>query len=248
MKNTSAIILFLLFYLSGNAQNQDLRLKVSGAVQILQSTKFLDSVYTPENADFTYYENVEGQGVINRSHIFNGYSLGTMICYNFRKSTLSLEPQYFMRRSVFRFQGESYSERVVGMKAFRLPIFYSYQLFKKNNSMFLSVGTVLTYGKNFDFQHAGAPYLFSDGPIYKGGTDHGDGHFKNILYNEGFYRQNFFGVGKSFGKVQVSMRFMSRTRLSKLRIRADIAQIELHVSYDLLGLSDLRKKHDVYHE
>lgn len=248
MKQGSLFIFFFIFVLTGYSQNQDIKFGVSASAQVLQSTKFMDSIYSPENADFTYKENQAGEGVINRSHIFNGYSLGGVVRYTFRKSTLSLEPQYFMQRSKFIFQQESYSERIVGMKAFRLPIFYSFKLFKKKNSMFLSIGTVFTVAYNYDFQHPGSAYLFSNGTIYNGGVDHGDNHFNSVLYTNENYWQNYLGIGKNIGDFKLTLRFMSRSTRSNEKIAARIAQIELNISYHIIGISDFKKKRKVYHE
>lgn len=248
MKQRSITIIFIFIVLIGYSQNQDIKFGVSASTQVLQNTRFMDSMYTPQNSDFTYQEKQKGKGIINRSHIFNGYSLGGVVRYTFRKSTLSIEPQYFMQRSVFRFQKEQYSERVVGMKAFRLPIFYSYKLFKKRNSMFLSVGTVFTAAYNYDFQHPGNEYLFSDGPIYNGGVDNGDGHFNSVLYTNENYWQNYIGIGKNIGNFKLTLRFMSRTKKSSEKIAAKIAQIELNISYHIIGISDFKKKRKIYHE
>lgn len=241
-------ISFIFSLLLGYAQNQDLKFGVSGSTQIIQSTKFLDSVYQPENSDFTYQESIDGEGIINRSHIFNSFSLGTLISYTLKKSTFSIEPQYFMQRSVFRFEKMSYSERVVGMRAFRLPIFYSFRIFKKKNSMFVTLGTIMTAAKNYDFQHPGSGYLFSDGPIYNGGIDHGDGHFQGILYTNNVYWQNYFGIGKNIGDFKLTFRFISRSRSSSKKIAAQIGQLEMSLSYSVFGISDLQKKRSIYHE
>tara|TARA_B100000508_G_scaffold75230_1_gene58635 strand:- start:107167 stop:107910 length:744 start_codon:yes stop_codon:yes gene_type:complete len=230
------------------AQNQDIKLGVSGSTQVIQNTKFLDAEYQPENASFTYLETSEGAGIINRSHIFNAYSLGFVANYTFKKSTISIEPQYFMQRSVYRFELESYSERTVGMKAFRLPIFYSYKLFRKKNSMFLTVGTVFTAAKNYDFQHPGTEYLFEDGEIYNGGVDHGNDHFRSILYSNDPYWQHFFGIGKNIGDLKITFRFMARAKGSAEKIAADIGQLELNLSYHIVSLSDFQKKRKIYHE
>ena len=241
-------ISFVSCLLIGYGQNQDLKFGVSGSTQIIQNTQFLDSVYQPENSDFTYQEPVEDEGIINRSHIFNSFSLGTTVSYTLKKSTFSIEHQYFMQRSVFRFEKESYSERVVGMRAFRLPIYYSFRLFKKKNSMFVTLGTIMTAAKNYDFQHPGSGYLFSDGPIYNGGVDHGDGHFKGILYTNEVYWQHYFGVGKNIGDFKLTFRFISRSVRSNEKIAAQIGQLEMSLSYHIFGLSDLQKKRSIYHE
>ena len=248
MRRVSIFISFISLVLIGYSQNQDIKFGVSLATQLIQNTKFMESEYQPENLDFTYQEVNEGEGVINRSHIFNAYSIGTVIQYTFRKSTLSIEPQYFMQRSVFRFQKESYSERVVGMKAFRLPIFYSYKLFKKKNSMFLTVGTVFSIAKHFDFQHPGTEFLLANGTIYNGGIDYGDNHFNSVLYSNDNYWQNFMGIGKNIGDFKLTLRFMTRTIKSNEKIAAQIGQLEMNLSYDILGLSELNKKRKVYHE
>lgn len=41
---------------------------------------------------------------------------------------------------------------------------------------------------------------------------------------------------------------MARTRKSKERIAAQIGQLEMSISYDVLGFSELKKKRKVYHE
>lgn len=241
-------ILFFFFIFCGYAQNQDIKFGVSGSTQIIQTTRFLDSIYQPENSGFTYQEPSEGEGVINRSHVFNSFSLGAQVSYTLKKSTFTIEPQYFMQRSIFRFEKESYSERVVGMRAFRLPLFYSFKLFKKKNSMFLTLGTILTAAKNYDFQHPGSGYLFSDGLIYNGGVDYGDDHFSGILYTNDLYWQHFFGVGKNLGDFKLSFRFISRSVGSSDRIAAQIGQLEMCLSYTVFGISDLQKKRSIYHE
>lgn len=248
MKQGSIFIIFTLYVLTGYAQNQDIKFGVSASTQVFQSTRFMDSIYKPQNSDFTYKEDQKGTGIINRAHIFNGYSIGGVIRYTFRKSTLSLEPQYFMQRSIFVFQKESYSERVIGMKAFRLPIFYSFKLFKKKNSMFLSIGTVLTVANHYDFQHPGNEFLYANGPIYNGGVDYGDGHFNSVLYTDEAYWQNYFGIGKNIGDFKLTLRFMTRSIKSSEKIAAEIAQLELNISYHIIGISDLKKKRKIYHE
>lgn len=230
------------------SQNQDIKLGVSGSTQLIQNTRFLEAQYQPENTSFTYLEPSEGEGIINRSHAFNSFSLGFVANYTFKKSTLSLEPQYFMQRSVYRFELESYSERTVGMKAFRLPIFYTYKLFRKKNSMFLTIGTVFTVAKNYDFQHPGTAYLFEDGEIYNGGVDYGDNHFHSILYSNDPYWQHFIGVGKNIGDLKITFRYMARSRGSSEKIAATIGQLELNLSYHIVSWSDFKKKRKIYHE
>jgi len=241
-------ISFLFSLIFGYSQNQDLKFGVSGSTQIIQNTRFSDSIYQPENSSFTYQEPSEGEGVISRSHIFNSFSLGGRVSYTFKKSTLSIEPQYFMQRSIFRFELESYSERVVGMRAFRLPIFYSFRLFKKKNSMFMTLGTILTAAKYYDFQHPGSDYLYSNGPIYNGGVDHGDDHFNTILYSNTAYWQNFLGIGKNIGDFKLTFRFITRSRTSSEKIAAQIGQLEMSLSYTIFGLSDFKKRRSIYHE
>lgn len=248
MKKGGFVISFVFFVLIGYTQNQDITFAVSASTQVFQSTKFMESKFQPKNSYFTYHEKNKGEGVINKGHIFNAYSLGALISYNFRKSTVSIEPQYFMQRSVFKFQKEYYSERAVGMKAFRLPIFYSYRLFKKKNSMFFTLGTVLSIAKHYDFQHPGNPFLFSDGPLYHGGVDYGDYHFNTILYTNDNYWQNFIGLGKNIGNYKLNFRLMSRTKKGREEIAANIWQVEMSVSYHIIGVSDFKKKRKIYHE
>lgn len=236
----SSLILF--------AQNRDIKFGVVGATQVIQATKFKQAEYQPPNTDFVYQEETEGAGIIDRAHVFNAYALGFTADLTYKKSTLGVATQYFMQRSVFRFQKEQYSERVVGMRAFRLPMYYRLKLFKKKNSMFLSVGTVFTVAQYYDFQHPGSEYLFSDGEIYNGGQDYGDDHFEGILYSKDPYWQYFFEIGKNISDVKVSFRFMSRSKKSNELIAAEIGQVELRISYPVFGLSDFLKKRSIYHE
>lgn len=230
------------------SQNRDIKFGVVGATQVLQATRFKQATYQPPGSSFVYQEKTEGAGIIDRAHVFNAYALGFTADLTYKKSTLGMATQYFMQRSVFRFQKEQYSERVVGMRAFRLPMYYRLKLFKKKNSMFLAVGTIFSVAQYYDFQHPGDEYLFSDGEIYEGGQDFGDNHFEGILYSRDPYWQHFFEIGKNIGDVKVSFRFMSRGKKSSEKIAAEIGQMELRISYQVFGLSDFLKKRAIYHE
>lgn len=248
MRKENIFILFISVIFWGQAQNQDLKFGLGGGTHVAQFTRYSEPEYQPANADFTYQEKTEGAGVINQTHIFNAFSVGTYASFTRKKSTLTAELQYFMQRSVFPFEKEQYSERLVGMKAFRLPMMYSWRLFKKKNSMFISLGTMMTVAKNYDSQFAGREFLMANGEIYNGGEDFGDNHFESILYSNQLYWQNFFEIGKNIGDFKLSFRFIRRSKGSRQLIEADINQVEIYLKYHIFAVSDFTKKRSIYHE
>ena len=242
----SILILSLSFGLYG--QNIDMRFGFTGSTPFLMYTHVPLESYKAPNSYFTYHESSSGSGVINAYKTFNGYSLGGLATITFRKLTFNMAPSFMMQKTTFIFEKEYYSERVVGFHGFRLPTYWTFRLFRKVNSLYISFGRIWNVTKDFDFQHPGRPFLFAGGQIYNGGVDYGDYHFDEILYDEQNFVQRFIGFGKSIKDVNVGIRFIQRKRKHQEYILATTWQFELNLSYHFLNASDFTKKRKVYSE
>ncbi len=246
MKLFYTILMLVSFLIFG--QNQELRVGIAGGFNAFQYTKWEAAVYQPENSYFTYHEQNMGSGLIKKPHVLNGFSFGTIGTFAVKKWTFNIEPQYTLYRSVYVFEKEYYSERVVGCHSLRVPIFLTWRFFRKANSLYFTTGFIGNAVKNKDFQAPGVDYSFAGGELYNGGIDYGDDHFEGVLYNNGGYWDRFIGLGKTINNLNVAVRLISRTNRSQEKVLAEMLRVELNVSYHILSSSDLTRKRKIYYE
>ncbi|MCH2233129.1 MAG: PorT family protein [Crocinitomicaceae bacterium] len=229
-------------------QNQELRVGVAGGFNAYQFTNYGAASYKPDNSYFTYNEALPESGLIFRSYVFNGFSFGTIATFAVRKWTFNIEPQYSLYRSVYVFQNEYYSERVVGSHSIRIPLFFTWRFFKKANSLYLTAGFIGNVVQNRDFQAPGVQHTLGNEEIYNGGVDYGDDHFNGVLYNSGGHWDRFIGLGKTVNNLNVAIRALSRTNRSQERVLANMLRVEVNFSYHILSTTDLTSKRKIYYE
>ena len=99
---------------------------------VYQKTIYNEPIFSPPNSYHTYIEENEGDGLINKDIVFNGINTGAIFNFGYKKFTFNLEPQYYYQRTTFYFDKPHYTDRVIGRRAFRLPVYATYKFFKKN--------------------------------------------------------------------------------------------------------------------
>lgn len=246
MKAVKITILILFFILNKSVNAQDLKLGFLVGTNVYQNTQVDTAIYSPTNSYNTYIENEEGKGIINKHVIFNSINTGLIFNFSFKKFTFNIEPQYYYQRTTFYFEKPYPTERVIGKRAFRLPVYSTYKFFKNKNSIYGLAGLVFNVEKNYDFQAPGVGFYVGPDPLYENEINFGDDHFKGILYDDYNYWNYVVGFGKKINRFNYSVRYLNQFNITKHSILAKTWQIELSVNILLLSYSDFTKKHFLY--
>jgi len=239
-------ILGLLCCLSVSGKSQEVRFGGVYGINMLQRTVLDTSQYSPPNSYYTYIESSSGAGLIDKYSVLNSFHLGTIFSVSYRRFTFNIEPQFYYQRSVVKFEKPYSTERVFGKKSFRMPTFLTYKFFKKEKSIYFLIGINPNIEKNWDFQNPKLDYYIGDGALYQNGVDLGDDHFKGILYDDKAYSNYVIGLGRTFGKLNTSVRFQRSFKNAFQQLSAGSWQAELSLSILFLSTKDFTKKHFLY--
>lgn len=227
---------------------QEVRLGLTVGTTPLRYVLWDTTHYSPANSYHTYIADSPGLGLINSYKAFNAVNIGAIFNFSYRRWSFNFEPQYFYERGVYRFLEPIEVKRVVGAKGFRMPFYFQYKFFKKENSSYFIFGWNVTKANYWDFQHPTEGYYFSNEQPYQGNIDFGDDHFKGILYDEKVYGSVLLGLGKQFKKMNSSLRF--QTPRGKVLQRLPILswRIEWTFSWYFLSTKDFTNKHPLHIE
>ena len=245
MKKQFAILILILS--TSGTWAQEVRFGFTTGTHLLYKIKYNEAYYHPENAYVTYHESQQGRGVINKFSAFNSFLFGSAINASYKRFTLNAEPQYFFQRTILRFDDPISTERVVGKKAFRIPLYGTYKFWKKENSMYFLAGFIFHKEANYDFQNPGGDVYFDGNQYLQNTLNTGDNHFYKLLYNEKAYWSYTFGLGKITKKgINYAVRFHQRLNTKSRGIMADVWNVEFTINYLIISTRDFTKKHFLY--
>ncbi len=251
-------IALIIFFLSFQATAQELRFGLVTGMNIYQKTELNLATLSPPDSYYTYSEKSQGEGLINKHGIFNAFNVGGAFKFSYKRFSLNIEPQYYYQRTTISFEKPYGIRRLFGKKAFRMPIYFTYKFFKKENSLFLLAGLGLNKEKNWDIQDPGINYYLGGDEIYEYSVDgdygispsqfadFGNDHFAQILYDDLPYWNYMVGFGRTFGRYNASFRFQSRFDITKHQQLAEIGQIEFSLTFLFLSTKDFTEKHFLY--
>lgn len=237
----------LLLVISTNLNAQEVRLGLVGGTAPTKRIVLSNAQHSPANSYFTYVEENPGRGLIKATKAFNSVHLGAVINFSYKRFSFNIEPQYYYERTVYRFR-QPYEEmdRVIGAKGFRMPFYFTYKFFKKENSAFFLLGWNVTKQNNWDFQHPSQDFYLGDAPAYNDIPDFGDNHFEGVLYDDQSYMSGMLGIGKQFKKVSASLRLQQPIGKVLERLPVRTWRVELTFNWLFLSSEDFTKKRPLY--
>lgn len=238
------MLIFTVFKL--NAQDLEFGLLLGG--NLYQHTQWDRAIYKAPNSYHTYVENNSESGLLSKNAVLNGIHFGISTQLKYKRLTGTIEPHYFYQRTYLSFDRPFFVERIVGKRAFRMPIFISYKVFKNPKSPFLLGGFNLIKEKNYDFSSPGFDYYYGNSEDFIFQLDLGDDHFDGMLYDNRWYWNYMLGFGIMLEKWEYSFRFQQRFDITKHSIEAKIFQVEMVAKINLFTSKDFTKKHFLYVE
>ena len=159
-----------------------------------------------------------------------------------------MEPQFYYKKSRIEFETPNNTQWMVAEKGFRLPMYFTYKVFKSQKSVYLMSGLIYTNTQGSDFQYPGFGYFFGDKDIYENNPYFGKDLFKDVLYNDYSYWNLMIGFGKQMKRVNTSIRFETQLGSSNHPIDAKIWQAEISFRRFIFSSKDVTKKHFLYVE
>ena len=225
---------------------QEVRLGLNLGTTPLKRVLVDTAIYSPANSYYTYIESSEGAGLIDSYKVFNSVNIGAILNFSYRRWSFNLEPHYFYERGAYRFKQPVELKRVIGAKGFRMPFYFQYKFFKKENSSYFIFGWNITKANYWDFQHPSEGFYFSNEQAYQGNLDVGDDHFKGILYDDQSYVSGILGLGKQFKKMNSSLRIQAPIGKVNERLPVQSWRIEWTFSWFFLSTKDFTNKHPLY--
>lgn len=242
-------IIYILFIgLFSNAYGQELNFGVTAGFNAYQKMEWDRAIFYPDNSYHVYIEEFEGDGLVNKNSAFDGVNFGLITSLKYKRFSFNMEPQFYYQKTYLEFQKPFYLERVIGKRAFRMPMYFTARLFKKAKSPFLLLGVNIVKENNWDFQDPGFEFYFSDDD----GSDTqfltGDGHFEGMLYDNSMYVNYMIGFGKLGDKWDSSIRLQRELGITRHNIEASIWKIEVAFNIHLISTKDFTKKHFLYAE
>ena len=239
-----SVISFVLLLFCGKAQ--EVRLGMTIGTSPAEYTSLNIAQHSPANSYYTYVESSQGEGLIRTVKVFNSANIGVVINFSYRRFAFNMEPQFFYKRGIYTFREPAEIRRIMGAKAFRMPMYFTYKFFKKENSAYLLLGWNITKESNWDFQHPGDGFYLSDQPPYAQTPDFGDDHFQGVMYDGMSYSSVILGLGKQFKKFNMSIRFQRNSNKFESRLPLDTWRTDLTFSWLFLSTKDFTNKHYLY--
>lgn len=230
----------------GRTGAQELTFGFIGGFNLYQKIQWDKAIHFAPNTYYTYVEDGFGNGLLDKNAVFNGAHAGIFMGAKYKRFTLNAEPQYYYSRTYLSFERPFFVERIIGKKAFRMPVYAAVKFFKSPKSPFLLIGLNPIKEKNWDFQSPGVDAYFGEVPpdltLFQSGND----HFSGALYDNRFYVNYLVGLGFSTKKMNYSFRFQKELKFTRHQIEANIWQIEMSVNFAILSSKDFTKKHFLY--
>lgn len=248
IKVQKIVNIFFLLILSATNWAQDVNIGVTFGFNAYQRTDLDRAIYSPANSYFTYVEEDKGKGLMNDNGFLNSAYIGVAMNYSWKRINCFLEPQFFYQRSYYNPYAPYNLFRVLGKKAFRMPIYITLNWFKKATSPYFLIGINLIHEKNIEFQSPDGYYYFGSDALYNETFFVGDNHFEGLLYQDGTYFNYMVGIGKKFKRFYGAINYQNKLRFTKHTIEANIQRVEISTTFILFNTEKLRKKHFLYVE
>jgi hypothetical protein len=227
--------------------SQEVRFGLVGGTAPVKKVVLDIPLLIPTNTYYTYFEESEGAGLINETKFFNSVHLGALFNVSYKRFSLNLEPQFYIERMRFRFQYfNTDMERIIGCKAFRMPVYLTYKFFKKERSSYVLCGINVINETNWDIQFPGDGFYLNGKPAYLETENYGDDHFQDVLYDGRTYLNLNVGLGKQFKYINSSIRFQKPIGGVNERLPVRTFKVEWTLSWLFLSTKDFTKKHPLY--
>jgi len=231
----------------GSVDAQELKFGFTMGTHLLYRAKLIQDSFIPTNSFYVYQKSPDKAGVIDKYSVFNSVSLGGAVCASYKRLTANLEPQFFYQRTIFTFTEPLETQRVIGKKALRIPLYGTYKFWKKENSMYGLAGLIFHVETNYDLQNPGGEVYFVGKQYTQTTINFGDNHFYNVLYDEKPYWSYMVGLGKITKRgINYSVRFHRRLNTEARGIEGKIWNLEFNIGYLLISTKDFTKKHYLY--
>ena len=240
-------IILTLVYTSTTVIAQEVRFGIVGGTAPVKKVELDIPFLLPSNSYYAYVEENPGSGLVNDWKVFSSVHLGAIINFSYRRFSLNAEPQFYIERSRYRFPYYYVDmERIIGAKAFRMPLYFTYKFFKKEKSSYLLFGLNIIKETNWDIQFPGDGYYLNGKPLHHEAENFGDDHFQNVLYDGKTYLNLNVGLGKQFKNINSSLRFQMPIGKVNDRLPVRTFKVEWTVSWLFLSTKDFTKKHPLY--
>lgn len=230
------------------SEGQDFSLGGTFGLNGFQKLSLNTSIYSPDTTYHTYLEPTAGAGLIDKNSYVNGFHLGAAVKFHYKRFSVFWEPQFYYQRTVVKFEQPLLIERVFAKKGFRMPLYFTYKFFKKENSMFSVIGLTYNKERNWDYQNPGVGYYLGDEVLYNNNIDLGNGHFYDVLYNEQGYWHLTAGLGRKIGRFNTSLRYHKPLGMDKRGLSGNTWMIELSLNFFFLNTKEITQKHYLYVE
>jgi hypothetical protein len=241
-------ILFICVLITIKIEAQEVQFGFVSGMNLYQKIKVERAIYSPIDGYITFLEKEEGKGLVNSNNVFNSVHLGTIFNMSFRKFSFNIEPQYYYKKSRLEFETPNNTQWMLAEKGFRLPMYFTYKVFKGQKSVYLMSGLIYTKTKSTDFQYPGFSYFFGGDEIYEYNPYYGKNLFKDVLYNDYSYWNLMIGFGKQMKNVNTSIRFETQLGSKNHPIDSKVWQVEVSFRRFIFSSKDVTKKHFLYVE
>ena len=243
-----ALIISFISLLPLAVKAQDIEFGINSGTHLMYFVKYDSSYFYPSNSYQGYYSGAANKPLIRKVSSLNSFHLGATINGTHKRFGFTLEPQFFFQRLSFKFDHPVQVRRVIGRKAFRMPMFLRYNLVPKKHGPFFMLGLIFHKENNFDFQSPGPDVYLNAQPLSTVAVDFGDNHFYRVMYTEKAYFSYVFGLGVTTRKgVAFSVRTHRRLINSVNRgISANIWNTEFSVNFPIVAISEITNKHFIY--
>jgi hypothetical protein len=241
------IVISMVVLGANTAKSQDIDFGINTATNLFYRANVDNPYFFPANSYHSYYSGSPNKDVINKNGFLNSISLGSTISASYNRWAFTIEPQYFYQRLILRFDYPIQVNRILGRRAFRMPLFFKFNLQKKAHGPFAMFGLIAHKENNFDFQSPGKEVYLDAQPLSNVAVDFGDNHFYDIMYNEKLYFSYLLGLGvKTRRGIDYSIRYHKRLNTANRGIQANITNIEFTINFPVVSVSDFTKKHFIY--
>ncbi len=239
-------ILFLGLFVMNFLNAQELKLGVVLGGNMFESIEVDLPYYSPPNAYITFIESESGEGLVSKKSALNAGHIGGIISGYYKKFSVNIEPQFYFKRNVYVFKFPQEVNWIVSEKSFRIPLYFTYKLFKAQKSVYFLGGLSYCKGKNWDLQNPTLGYYFGPDNIYYDKPFYGNDIMNGFMYNNKGYFSFMAGIGKQFGKFNSSLRFQKQSNTKNDPIAAKKWSIEISINRHLFSSKDITKKHFLY--
>jgi len=241
------VISIFICVLSFWASSQEIKLGFVVGTNLYQKITVEQPSFSPSQSYITFISE-DTSRLIDSDHAFNAFHIGSKISVLYKRFSFNLEPQFLFKRSLLYFDYPSNIDWILIEKGFRLPLYFTYKVFKKSNSIYLISGLSYTKTKHWDFQSPTSAYNFLNEEFANGNPVFGYNLFEDYLYSQKGYWNILLGVGKKLKKINFALRFQTQFKSDNLAFDTKTIQVEWSVSRQILSSKDITTKHFLYVE